>query len=159
MPRSDPLILKDGEPKTLLPVQENHEPWMLSVRNFKTGKRKVRKFFSYQEAREAETKAKEVFDLKDGWDVVVISRQVGYGPPHSRISDAKLLSLNEDNQWWCPYCRKFREFLWLPKDELKHCPHCEISELDFHVKRCNPILWDPDKQRSVAIERHYEEES
>lgn len=152
MPRSEPLYLSDGEIRDPTPAQEKYPPWLLSIKNMRTGQRRTKKFWSYQKAKKAAVKVASDYPEEEGWDIVVISRCQGYGPPYSKVSDPKLLAANEQRLWWCPYCRSFREFLWRPRTELKHCPHCRISELDFHVRRCNPILWDPDNLRALLME-------
>lgn len=152
MPRSEPLILSEGEIKDPTPAQEKYPPWLVSVKNMRDGRRKTKKVWSYQKARKMIGVLKEQYPEDDFWDHAVISRCKGYGPPYSKVPNEKLLELNEDRIWWCPYCRTFREFLWRPQTELKHCPHCNISEADFHVLRCNPILWDPQHLRALLME-------
>lgn len=72
-----------------------------------------------------------------------------------------LYKLNKTGQWWCPYCREMREFVYShelpfvhppmpalkgfgdarpsPKDDQLHCPMCLISTQNHHVRKWNPI--------------------
>ncbi len=143
MPRSDPLIIgKDGEPTNPPFTYEKYEAWKVVVIDNATDKRRTKKFFSYAEAKE---KAKELEErLGERARVGVVSRQIGYGPPHSRVSNAMLRDANDRGKYWCPYCRNFRYFQYLPYRDLKACEFCLMPEMDFHVVRCNPLLWSPD---------------
>ncbi len=148
MPRSEALILgKDGEPVNPPFTYEKYPAWKVVVVDLTTEKRKSKKFFSYKAAREKAQELKEKFG--DRAEVCVLSRQVGYGPPVSKVSDLKLLAANEQGYYWCPYCRKFREFPWLPGIEGKACEFCFTPEASFHVVACNPILWNPRHYKRV----------
>lgn len=139
MPRSKPLVLDKttGEPKYLLPVQQRKPPWKLIVLDRKNHTRKVKLFHSYVEAKEKARKLEEKYGERV--EVGVVSRQVGYGPPYSKISDGQLLSLNWKRRWWCPYCRDIRRFLQIRG--AKRCEFCHTRITDFHVIKCNPALW------------------
>jgi len=144
MPRSDPLIIdgETGEPTNLPFTALTHEPWKVLVVDLETNQRRSKKFFSYVEAKQAAADLSEKY--RDTHKVGVVSRQVGYGPPYSKVSDEKLLQANENGYWWCPYCRAFRDFHFVPYLDQRWCEFCHTREKDFHVARCNPILWSPD---------------
>lgn len=142
MPRSDPLIL-DKETREPLPeclpfTANKYEPWKVVVLDTDTGQRRFRKFFSYQVAKKAVEHLKAE---NPGLMIGVVSRQKGYGPPYSKITDEQLLAQNELGNYWCPYCLAFRRFLhsfWRGK---RLCELCAMPSSDFHVIKCNPILW------------------
>jgi len=73
-------------------------------------------------------------------EYTIVSRQVGYGPPASRISDEELMKMNERGRWWCPYCRKFRVFEWDPFWGIDRCPICRVFMNNGHVLRNNPLV-------------------
>lgn len=139
MPRSNPLIIDKttGEPKTLLFVQTRNEPWKVVVLDRKKHKRKVKKLWSYVEAKDLAAKLQDKYGERV--EVHVVSRQVGYGPPFSKIKDWQLLDLNQRRRFWCPYCRKIRKFPRLYG--VRRCEFCLCSENDFHFRKCNPIMW------------------
>lgn len=145
MPRSDPLIIdrKTGEPTNLPFTKDKYEPWKVVIVDEETNVRRSKKFFSYQEGKQF---AKALGEKYEGTHTVgLVSRQVGYGPPYSKIPDQQLLRMNEEaGLWWCPYCRNFREFQYVPFLDKKWCEFCHTRETDFHVIRCNPVLWSPD---------------
>lgn len=139
--RSKPLKIDKatGEPKELLPVQINHEPWKLVVLDRKKHTRKVKKYWSYKEAKEAVARLEEKYG--DRIEAHVVSRQIGYGPPYSKVTDYQIIRQNQRRRYWCPYCRKFRRFLHLPSAGCRACEFCHTRETDFHVIKCNPIFW------------------
>jgi hypothetical protein len=143
--RSDPLILdkETGEPKYLTDSQQRYDPWKLVVKDHgKAGKRKIKTYTSYVEAKERAAEINERYG--DRVEAHVVSRQLGYGPPYSKVSDRQMLDYNEQRIWWCPYCRKLRRFLYRPALEMKACEFCLTKETDWHVRMCNPILWEAD---------------
>jgi len=146
VPRSDPLVLdretKEPLEKCLPWTYKKYEPWKVVIVNTETSQRRSKKFFLYQEARS--TAAKYTEKLGDGHQVGVVSRQMGYGPPYSRVSDQQLLQANEQGLWWCPYCRAYRGYNFVPFLGQRWCEFCHTREADFHVVRCNPVLWSPD---------------
>lgn len=131
-----------GEPKHLTPSQMIYPPWKVLVWLKGPNTRKSKKFWSYKEAKETAARLQERFG--EAAEVHVVSRQLGYGPPHSKVSDRQLLDANYQGQWWCPYCRKFRRFHYLPAIEMKVCEFCRVRETDWHVHMCNPVLWSSD---------------
>lgn len=137
-----------GEPK-LLSTQINHDPWLVVLYNEALSIRKGKKEKVYSVARERADRLEEKYPKEEGYIVCVVSRQVGYGPPYSRISDRQLYDLNEQGKWWCPYCRALRKYLWDPYYGLKRCPICHIMERDFHVRKNNPIFWDSETIKRV----------
>ncbi len=148
MPRSEPLVLgKDGEPTNPPFTYEKYESWKVVVVDQETEKRRSKKFFSYVEAQEKAVELRERFG--DRAEVGIVSRQVGYGPPASKVSDEKLLTANERGYYWCPYCRKFRDFPYFPSSEGRACEFCFTPEQSFHVVACNPTLWNPVHYRRV----------
>ncbi len=148
MPRSEPLVLgKDGEPANPPITYERYPAWKVVVKDVEREITRSKKFFSYKEARESA--AYVIGKYGERVQVAVVSRQVGYGPPVSKVSDLKLLKANEQGYYWCPYCRKFREFPWLPSIEGKACEFCFTPENSFHVVACNPTLWNPVHYKRV----------
>lgn len=143
MPRSDPLILdretREPLPQCLPASAERHEPWKVIVLDPETQKRKSKKFFSYVEAKQAAEALKEKYGIT--MQVGVVSRQTGYGPPYSKVKDQQIQEQNEMGNWWCPYCRRFRRFLYNAWRQKRLCEFCRTTETDFHVKKCNPVLW------------------
>ena len=133
--RSDPLILdkETDEPRELAWVQTVWDPWRLIVSYEFRNKGKL--FKSYRKAKKAGAKIQKEHPE---YEVTIVSRQVGYGPPRSKVSDQVLLRMNFDGLLWCPYCRKFREFLYDPLWEKKRCPVCRISTSDHSVQVNNP---------------------
>jgi hypothetical protein len=61
----------------------------------------------------------------------VISRLIAFKPrgekPHK-------------SHYWCPYCVKWRVFLYDEKTGYNHCNICGISDSDFYVRKYNS-LW------------------
>lgn len=139
MPRSRPLRLDKttGEPKVLLPVQQNKPPWKLVVLDRKKHSRKVKLYHSYSEAKRKAAEVAEKYG--DRVEVGVVSRQTGYGPPYSKVSDGQLWQLNMKRRYWCPYCRAIRKFPSVVG--VKRCEFCQTRITDFHVIKCNPALW------------------
>ena len=143
MARSESFILdrETGEPKHKPFTYEKYQAWKLIVKDSETGKRKVKLHWSYSVARqEAETLTEKYGNRIEAH---VVSRQIGYGPPYSKITDLQLLRLNEVGKFWCPYCRKMRLFLWSAWREERCCEFCRTRLSEFHVQRNNPLLWDP----------------
>lgn len=143
MSRSDPLIIdkETGEPINPPFTHEKYEAWKVLIVNNATGKRQAKKFFSYVEARATAKRLQEKYGERA--TVGVVSRQLGYGPPESRVPDEMLLKANNSGKYWCPYCRTWREFHYVPALEVRWCEFCQMPEHDFHTRRCNPLLWDP----------------
>lgn len=143
MARSEALKInkETGEPSNLPFTADKYEPWKVIIREEETNKRRSKKFFSYVEAKETAAALQEKYG--DTHTVGVVSRQRGYGPPHSKVSDRQLLAYNEQGLYWCPYCRTFRAFNYVPYLEMKWCEFCHTREVDFHVRACNPVLWNP----------------
>lgn len=144
--RSDPLVLdretKEPTEDSLPWTHQRHEPWKVIIVEVETNVRRSKKFFLYQEAKSAAAKLKEKYN--ETHKVGVVSRQRGYGPPWSKVTDQQLLEINETGLWWCPYCRNYREFHFVPYLGMRRCEFCHTRETDFHVSRCNPVLWSPD---------------
>ncbi len=128
---------KDGEP-TLIHVQLRKDPWRLIVTD-PSGKNKGKTFSSYRAAKEVIAKLKAQHPDSE---YTIVSRQVGYGPPHSKITDEDLIEMNAHGKYWCPYCRKFRIFEIDPyfHKERSRCPICHIPDDSWHVMRNNPRL-------------------
>ncbi len=148
MPRSEPLMLgKDGEPVNPPFTHEKYEAWKVVIVDQGTGKRRSKKFFSYVKAKAKVKELEEKFG--EMAEIGIISRQLGYGPPESKIDDSHLLRLNEQGYYWCPYCRKFREFPYLPWKEARSCEFCFTPDHSFHVVACNPTLWNPVHYKRV----------
>lgn len=129
-------VNKDSGEPDLLPAQQGKEPWMLVLS--KGYKNRGKRFSSYKEAKLAGATLSEKYP---DHEVTIVSRQVGYGPPWSKLPDPKLLEINLRGMLWCPYCRKLREFHLDPLWELMRCPVCRIPDHDYHVTKNNPILW------------------
>jgi len=51
--------------------------------------------------------------------------------------------LQSSSQYWCPYCRAMRRFIYCGEMEVNKCPVCGISDMDFYVKKYNR-LWASD---------------
>ena len=137
--RSKPLKLnKEGEPTVLLFVQQGKDPWRLIVTD-PSGRSKGKTFSSYRKAKEVIAKMKEKHPDSE---YTIVSRQVGYGPPQSKISDEDLVEMNSRGRYWCPFCRKFRIFELDPyhHTERLRCPICHMPESSWHVMRNNPRL-------------------
>lgn len=148
MARSEALRFgKDGEPTNPPRTHEKWEPWKVVVVFVETNKRMSKKYFSYVEAKQRVAEFKEKYG--DEIQVGIVSRQVGYGPPESKVSDQYLLDRNNDGLYWCPYCRNFRKFNYVPALEVHWCEFCHMRRHDFHTIRCNPLLWDPDHFKRV----------
>lgn len=144
--RSEPLVLmKDGEPKNPPFTHKTWPAWKVLVVFIETNKRATKKFFSYQEAKQSAAELQEKYGEKA--KVGVISRAKGYGPPYSKVSNLKLRDYNNRGLYWCPYCRQFREFHYLPYKDTRCCEFCRTRQEDFHVIKCNPFLWSPDVYR------------
>ena len=143
MARSEPLIIdrETGEPKNGPFTAHKYEPWKVIIVEEETNVRKSKKFFSYVEAKETAAALQEKYG--ETHTVGVVSRQIGYGPPYAKVSDRQLLGQNDKGLFWCPYCRKFRAFKYVPVLEQRWCEFCHTRERDFHVRACNPLLWDP----------------
>lgn len=117
--------------------------WMISVRNHRTSRRFMvvgqegeKPTEVYRKAKQA---AQEITDKLRGQIVTVeiISRTHAFKPPVDKKAPK--------NHWWCPYCRKFRIFMWDRRLEVKRCPICGITDHDFYVKKYNGIFkqeWD-----------------
>jgi len=138
--RTPPLIIdrKTGEPKKLYATQENRDPWKLVIITA-DGRRKGKNFRSYKKAKKA---GKTWTDSHQDDSFTVVSRQVGYGPPYSKVSPAQLLEMNARGRFWCPYCRQFREFLYAPRWRIERCEVCRIMLNDHHVIKNNPrLVW------------------
>lgn len=143
--RSDPLILKDGEPKYPMPSQLSNAPWRLVVTD-EEGRNRGKKFHSYRQAKEAVAKLR---GEHPDFEYTIVSRQISYGPPRSKITDKQLQEMNDISNYWCPYCRKFREFEWDPyalpamgttSMGTDRCPVCRIRIDDSTVVKNNPTL-------------------
>jgi hypothetical protein len=65
---------------------------------------------------------------------------IGLPPPPQFRAEKKLTVLNARGIWWCPYCCEFRRFVTkkYKRKITMHCPLCQISTRDFHVRRWNP---------------------
>lgn len=160
MPRSDPITIDRHGEVILLAIQKPPEirlPWRLLVTDHNSGRQKSMLFAYYSEAK---TRAGRILGaLEDSpdsrLDVTIVSRSVGYGPPYKKISDLQLLTLNQRKKYWCPYCRKIRQLLWLPKLQARGCIYCGITERDFHMRRCNPKFWSPAARYRITHEGEY----
>lgn len=141
------MLGNDGEPVNPPFTYEKYEAWKVVVVDQDTEKRRSKKFFSYVEAKAKAKELKEKFG--DRAEVGVISRQLGYGPPVSKIDDSRLLRLNEQGYFWCPYCRRLREFPYLPWRDARSCEFCFTPDHSFHVVACNPTLWNPVHYKRV----------
>lgn len=151
MARSKPLTVskETGEPTTLPWNAHKNEPWKVVVVDIE-GKRKSKKFFSYVEAKETAARLREKFGVEAR--VAVVSRCMGYGPPHSKVSTEMLAEQNDRGNLWCPYCRTFRRFLYNAWREREMCEVCGCVVTDFHVRANNPVFWDRKVVESL-IER------
>jgi len=129
-------LTKKGKPTRLLPVQQGKDPWRLIVTD-PNGKNRGKTFASYKKAKKVVVKLQEKHPDSE---YTIVSRQVGYGPPRSKISDEDLIEMNSRGRYWCPYCRKFREFEVDPyfSPERTRCPICHIPDSSWHVMRNNP---------------------
>ena len=138
--RSDPLVFKDGEPTNPPITYEKYEPWKVVIKDTETETIRSRKYFSYKEAKARVSSLRDEYGERA--EVGLVSRQIGYGPPYSKVSNNRLLEANESGLYWCPYCRQFRDFPYYPYKEESCCEFCLTRERDFHVKACNPLLWN-----------------
>jgi len=139
--RSEPLILnKKGNLKYPKAVQMGKKKirWRLVVTDF-DGKNRGKLVRRYREAKKM---VKVLQAQHPDFEYTIVSRQVGYGPPVSRVSHKALMEMNRRGQWWCPYCRKFREFDYDPFWNKSRCPVCRIFDNNFHVLANNPALAD-----------------
>ena len=145
MSRSRPLAINSetGEPVYLPASAQKYEPWKVLILDIETQERRSRKYFSYKEAKGAALRLRE--KMGPSYMIGVVSRQMGYGPPYSKISDRKILAKNEEGYYWCPYCRAFRRYMWNAWREKRMCEFCQTVDTDFHVQANNPVLWDPRK--------------
>ena len=145
MARSRPLAVskETGEPTVLPWTAHKYEPWKVVVVDVETRTRRSKKFFSYKDAKRKAKELKERIGVEA--IVAVVSRQMGYGPPHSKVSIQMLLEQNDMGNYWCPYCRNFRRFLWNAYRQRHMCEVCGCVDTDFHVIANNPIFWDRDK--------------
>jgi len=139
--RTKPLIVDKatGEPKHPFPIhlKENSLPWLVVITT-EVGRRGKR----FHSLREAKTFAKQVEKEHGGEvSVTVVSRSVGYGPPHSLVSDEVLHEQNARGRYWCPYCRQFRVFAHSRVWGIDRCEVCGTFIDDFHVTKNNPRLW------------------
>jgi len=52
-----------------------------------------------------------------------------------------ITNLNHRGIWWCPYCCELREFERESRGTriVMFCPMCEVTNLDFHVRKYNPM--------------------
>ena len=139
--RSEPLILnRKGNLKYPLAVQMGKKKlrWRLVVTDI-DGKNRGKLVRRYSEAK----KIVKVMQAKHpDMEYTIVSRQVGYGPPASRVSDDDLMAINTRGRWWCPYCRKFRIFDWDPYWSKSRCPVCRVFDNNYHVLANNPIIAD-----------------
>lgn len=139
MARSRPLVLdKKGRPTVEANTQK--PKWKLIIKDRETGKRSQKIYKSYKKARKQANWITQYHG--DKFEACVVSRSMGYGPPYSKVTDKQLLAQNENGKYWCPYCRKFRSFLWSPRMEARLCEFCHIPDTEWHVHMCNPILWE-----------------
>lgn len=112
--------------------------WMISVRTHYTSKQYIFTGKEGEKPAEVYRKVKQVagqiLDKLKGQIVTVeiISRTHAFKPPVDKKAPK--------NHWWCPYCRKFRIFMWNRKLETKRCPICGITDHDFYVKKYNGIF-------------------
>ncbi len=137
--RSEPLILnKKGNLKYPKVAQTGKEKmrWIL-IATDETGKNRGKKYRRYRKAKQAIA----VLSKKhQDWEFTIVSRQVGYGPPRSKVSDEALEAMNSRGRYWCPFCRKFRVFDEDPWWGLSRCPVCGIFDTNWHVIHNNPRL-------------------
>ena len=150
MTRSRPLVLdkETREPIYLPWSHDRHPNWKVLILDIETDKRKSKTFFLYQEAKRVADRFRE--ELGPGFMVGVVSVAMGYGPPHSKITDKQLLDQNEMGNYWCPYCRAFRRFLYNAWRERRMCEFCQCVETDFHVIANNPTFWSSDKVKELT---------
>lgn len=137
--RSEPLILnKKGNLKYPKQTQKGKEKmrWRLVVTDFE-GRNRGKLFHRYSEAKIV---IKALKKKHPDSEYTIVSRQVGYGPPASKISDKYLMAMNERGRWWCPFCRKFRVFDWDPFWNVDRCPVCRAFGNSIHVIRNNPLV-------------------
>ena len=110
--------------------------WKLVVTDFE-GKNRGKLVRRYRDAKKIiEVLKKEHPDF----EYTIVSRQVGYGPPASRLTHEYLWENNQRGRLWCPYCRKFRVFDWDPYWDVNRCPVCRIFDSNYHVLANNPLL-------------------
>lgn len=145
MARSKPLVLdKETREPTVLPwTSDKYEPWKVLIMDIETREKRSKKFFSYQEAKKKASELRE--KLGPEYMIGVVSRQMGYGPPHSKVSDEMLVERNDLGYFWCPYCRNFRTFYYNAWRERHLCEFCGCVDTDFHVQANNPIFWSREK--------------
>ncbi len=137
--RSEPLILnKKGNLKYPKSVQLGKKKmrWKLVVTDFE-GHNRGKLVRRYRDAKRMIVTLKK---KHPDFEYTIVSRQVGYGPPASRLTHEDLMEKNQRGRWWCPYCRKFRIFDWDPYWDVNRCPVCRIFDNNYHVLANNPIL-------------------
>lgn len=137
--RTDPIILdkETGEPLDYPEhLKARGKPWRVVLISTE-GKRVGKEFKSFKKARKWARKAKRDERIDSS---TVVSKRKGFGPP-SKIEDLDLIRLNQKGVLWCPYCRNFREFEYLPWKNGVCCPICHIPDWDFHVHKNNPKYW------------------
>ena len=137
--RSDPLILnKKGRLKYPVFCQKGKKRyrWLLVITDFE-GRNRGKKVRRYDEAKAIIEQMKETHP---DYEYTIVSRQVGYGPPVSKVSDEVLEEQNERGRFWCAYCRKFRVFDEDPFWGKRLCPVCRVPDDSWHVVVNNPLL-------------------
>jgi len=149
VPRSPALAInrETGEPSVVPSTYEKYEAWKVVILDIETNQRRSKKFFSYKKAKKAAIKYSE--KLGPAYLVGVVSRQMGYGPPQSKVPDLMLVEKNDLGYLWCPYCRNFRTFLYNAWRERRLCEFCGCVESDFHVVVNNPMFWDPERVKRI----------
>jgi len=135
--RSDPLLLDDaGNLKYPLWVQANRPDkirWRLIVTS-PEGKNRGKLVQFYSEAKRLAALFQEKYP---DHEVTIVSRQGAYGAPRSKVPDYIIMRMNEEGNTWCPFCRKFRQFLYDPYMEVKRCPVCRIPIGNIYVTKNN----------------------
>lgn len=135
----DPIVIdrETGEPKNVPDWwPETKEPWKVVIL-LKAGGKKGKKFRKYSEAKAFADKFKDDERVES---VTVVSRAYAFGPP-SKITEQHLIRANMKGLTWCPYCRKFTDYLYDPYTELKRCVICSVSDRNNTVRQCNPRYW------------------
>ena len=138
MPRSNPLILKPNGKHTLMFVQQGKHKlrWKLIVTD-QEGRNRGKKFHSYRQAKQV---LEELKGKHPDNEYTIVSCIVAYGPPRTMVTDDQLEEMNLRGKYWCPYCRKFREFDYDPTIEEDRCPICRTRLFEWATIRNNPVL-------------------
>jgi hypothetical protein len=115
---------------------ETMSKWMLSIRTYSTTKNYIFRSRDGESTLDVygrvKTEAKKVMDKFAGKPVTVdiISMTMAFAPKQP----------GPKKHLWCPYCRKYRVFVWDSKFDVDRCPVCRITYNDYWVKKYNGIF-------------------